>query len=159
MNPARWWVLALGAVAALSFSVGRWSADPAALPDPLRSLGAIDLGWLDLTPAQAAEIAHFEAPYAQAVKSGCDAQCTARCQLVNLLTADAWDADKARHHVEAMCAAHRANELATLDYLEQVRAVLTPEQRTRLMERVGKCLCESCAVNGNLCCAPEWETP
>ncbi|HMP75555.1 MAG TPA: Spy/CpxP family protein refolding chaperone [Kiritimatiellia bacterium] len=155
MNTTRWWCLALVAATALSFSAGRWSADPATLPDPLRNIGSLQLDWLDLTAAQAAEVARIQPPYAHAVKSGCDAQCAARCQLVNALVADTWNADQARAAVEAMCDAHRETELATLDYLGQIHAVLTPEQRTRLMQRVGACLCESCATNGNLCCIPE----
>lgn len=158
MTPLRWWILALAAVAALAFSAGRWSAQPTAPYDPLRDVAAIQLDWLDLTAAQAAEIETIEPVYRSAIQTGCDEQCASRCRLVNLLTADTWDPEKVRQQVEAMCAAHRANEMATLDYLENVRRILNPEQRARLMERIGTCLCERCAMNGNLCCAPEKET-
>lgn len=159
MNPNRWWMLGLLAAAALAFSAGRWTATPTAGGDPLRDVATIRLEWLGLSSAQAAEIATFEPAYQKSIASGCDRQCASRCQLVHLLTTDAWDADQARAQVEAMCAAHRENELATLGYLEQVRRVLTPEQRSRLLERVGECLCESCARNGNLCCVPKGDTP
>lgn len=159
MTTTRWWLLALLAAGALAFSAGRWSATSPAMPSPLQGLAEFKLDWLGLTPAQAAQMAEFEPILNRSIQAGCEAQCAARCRLVRALTADVWDPVQARVAVEAMCAAHRETELATLDYLAHLHNVLTPEQRKRLMTRVGACLCENCAAGRDTCCIPKGENP
>lgn len=153
MNPSRWWILGLVAVAAIAFSAGRMRGQTEASVDPLRNLTATKFEWLGLTSAQAAEIDRLHPAYEQAIAHTSEQQNRARCRLVHSLTAEEWDGALALEAVEAMCGSHKDNELATLAYLEQVRRILTPEQRTRLMERVGECLCTECANDEGACCA------
>lgn len=155
MNSARWWLLGVAAVAAMAFAAGRLSVTQTVALDPLRDLATARFDWLGLTSAQAAELDRLQPAYEKTIKSVSDQQCQARCRLVHCLTSEEWDGAKARTAVDAMCASHKANEQATLDYLEQVRSVLTPEQRTRLMTRIGECLCEQCANDQGSCCAIE----
>ena len=157
MNATRWWLLGLAAASAVAFSAGRLSVRPSPAGDPLREFAVLSFDWLGLTPAQAAEIARMEPAFRQTVESGCDRQCAARCRLVHQLAADDWDADQARAHVEAMCAAQRKIELAAVDFIERVRPILSTEQRARLMERVARCLCERCATSNNYCCEIQGE--
>ncbi len=152
MNATRFWILAIIATAALTFAAGRLSVAPEGPSDLLRDLSVTKLDWLGLTPAQAAEIEDLQPLYADNLRAMTDRQTQARCQLVHALTADEWDGDSAREAVDAMCEAHAANEQATLNYLERVRSILTPEQRAHLMSRVGNCLCEECASGQGSCC-------
>ncbi len=159
MSATRWWMLLAFAAAALGFVAGRWTAAQPPQEDPLRALAEFRFDWLVLTPAQAAEVERLKPTFQSTLSAGCDARCAARCALVRALTAPEWDREKARDAVERMCAAHRATELAALDYLDAVRAVLSPGQQARLLARVGACLCETCARNENACCVPEGGAP
>lgn len=151
MNATRWWLLAIVAAAGISFAAGRWTSAAQLGGDPLRMDFSIDLSWLGLTPAQAAELEAIEQAR-QAVQSQCDDPCAARCSIVHALKPDAWDPDALRDYVERMCAAHRARELATLDYLIEIERILTPKQRASFLERVSRCLCELCASGEGACC-------
>ena len=159
MSANRWWILLALAAAAFGFAAGRWTASQPSAPDPLRLISEIRFDWLDLTPAQAAEVERLRPAHESAVVAGCNAQCADRCRLVRVLTAPEWDRDQARAAVEAMCEAHRASEMATLDYLEALRAILTPGQQARLLTRVGACLCETCALGRDSCCTSERGKP
>ncbi|MCO5044568.1 MAG: periplasmic heavy metal sensor [Verrucomicrobia bacterium] len=152
MSASRFWILAIVAAAAIAFAVGRFSASPDSASDVLRDLSVANLDWLGLTSAQADEVRQLQPAYEESLRAMNDQQVQARCQLVHALTADEWDGETARAAVDAMCEAHVANEQATLHYLERVRSILTPEQRARLMARVGKCLCEECAEGQGSCC-------
>jgi Spy/CpxP family protein refolding chaperone len=128
MKTIRWWLLAMFAVAGIAFAAGRWTSIWQANADPLREGLAIDLSWLGLSAAQAAALAELE-PLRHAFQATYDRQCEARCRLARALKPDAWDPAALRAHVERMCDAHRARELATLEYLMGVERILTPEQR------------------------------
>lgn len=155
MNSNRWYRLALAAVAALAFAAGRWSARPSEPFDPTRDLASIRFDWLGLTPAQAAEIERLKPAYSEVTQSACDARCTSRCRLVHSLTAVEWNGEQARAAVKAMCEDHERIELASLQFVEEVRQILSPEQRARLMQRIGECLCKQCANNRDSdCCLP-----
>lgn len=152
MNRSRWWILGLTAIAAVAFTTGRWSASSEAPKDPLRDLTATRFEWLGLTSAQAAEIDRLHPTYEEVITKTSEQQNQARCRLVHALTAEDWDAEQAWEAVQQMCATHKVGEEATLAYLEQVRTILTSEQRTRLMARVGECLCTECANDEGACC-------
>lgn len=152
MNTSRWWLLAVAVGAALAFSAGRLTSASESVANPLRDVASSSLEWLGLSSAQAAEIGKLQPLYTDSVTSIDERYNQARCQLVHSLTADEWDGAKARSALEEMCATHKANEEATLAYLEQVRQILTPAQRAQLMNRVGTCLCSECAADEGACC-------
>jgi len=152
----RWIPLALITGLVLGFAAGRADRQPRATAfDPERDLTPARLtDLLGLSSAQAAEIESALQPFSQAVRDACDAHCAARCKLVRYLRDDTFDTANARRMVEAMCDAHRANELASIDQIAAIRGILTPAQRDVFLSGLGECLCSTCANNEAGCCAP-----
>ena len=71
--------------------------------------------------------------------------CAARCQLGAVLFTGTNGADKANAMVEEMCRAQAESEKATLEHIQKVHELLTPEQQKRYEELVTSCVCSSCS--------------
>ena len=150
---SKWTVLLVLGVAAVAFAAGRHSIRGTRDFDPARDLQLSRLApLLGLSEAQAAEVRDLEPAYVGAVSNACDAHCASRCELAHCLAGESFNADQARDLVTRMCEAHRANELATMDYITRLRSVLTPEQRGQFLNLIGQCLCTTCARGENSCC-------
>lgn len=156
----RWIPLALITGLVLGFAAGRADRLPRASAfDPERDLTPARLtDLLGLSSAQAAQIESALQPFSQAVRDACDAHCAARCNLVRYLGGDTFDPANARRMVDAMCDAHRANELASIDQIAVIRGVLTADQRSIFLRGISQCLCETCASGDEMCCAPGAES-
>lgn len=96
---------------------------------------------LELTPQQQAAVERIEEQYRGALATQCAAHCAAKARLQEVLFAPATDPAAAEPLLDAMAAAQRACERATLDHIRQVHGLLTPTQRA-LFEA---------AVRGSVC--------
>ncbi len=158
----RWTLTLLALTAAAAFTVGRLSAHRAVAFDPARDFNSAQLSsLLNLTEAQAAEVDKLNGAYAQQVREACDAHCANRCQLGEALRRDTLTHADARALMERMCASQQENEMATLEHILSVRAILTPDQRALFAQAIGNCLCSTCEADKSSCCAnpnPKTET-
>ncbi len=156
----RWTLTLLALTAAAAFTVGRLSIHSATSFDPAQDLNAARLSsLLNLTEAQAAEVDKLNATYSQQVSAACDTHCANRCQLGAALRKDTVTQEDARALMERMCASQQQNEMATLEHILGVRAILTPDQRALFAQAIGNCLCSTCEADQSSCCAnPKTET-
>jgi Spy/CpxP family protein refolding chaperone len=139
-------VLSVLLVAALaSFGLSRWMqcAKPAPSLDVLQ-----DVSWLsrklDLTTRQAQEIRKLQEELRAKLESCDSMNCSARCQLGNVLFRGTNGSAQASTAVETMCGAQAEAERATLDHIRKVHQLLTPDQQKRYEELVVGCVCPTC---------------
>jgi Spy/CpxP family protein refolding chaperone len=138
-------VVVLLAAALLAFGLCRWTQCPkrAASLDVLQ-----DVSWLtrtlNLTPRQELDIKKLQETLQVRLKACDSMQCAARCQLGTVLFTSTNGADKANAMVEEMCKAQAVSEKATLEHIQKVHQLLTPEQQKRYEELVTSCVCSSC---------------
>jgi len=125
-------------VAATAFGVARWLR--------ARPLELHDTVWLqhelNLTDAQAAEVAKLEVDFQKKLADCCTAHCAVRADLGESLA----DPTKAADCSRRMCAAQADSEKAALDHILRVRALLTPEQQQRYTALVQKQLNGPCTM-------------
>lgn len=139
-------VVVLLVAAFLAFGLCRWTqcAKPAASLDVLQ-----DVSWLsrnlNLTPKQALEIKKLQETLQVRLQACNSMQCAVRCQLGAVLFSRTDNTGRADVMVEEMCRAQAESEKATLEHIQKVHELLTPEQQKRYEELVTSCVCSSCS--------------
>ena len=98
---------------------------------------------LELNDAQVREIKRLHTTLGVKLNDCCRRHCAARARLGNMLSTETNETDRTREIVGQMCRAYEESELATLDHMQQVRALLKPEQKRRFGALIGRCLCKS----------------
>ena len=138
-------VLVVSLVAAfVSFAVARRTATPA-----VPRLEALqDVEWMNktlhLTPAQLKEIGGMQPEFGRKLSACCDRHCRARGQLLGTLLTATNGIAGARLLVDEMCRAQADSELATLEHIQKVYNILTPEQQSLYREQLKTMTCMEC---------------
>ena len=147
-------------IGALACGLTRWAAcnwcQPAPgrpVPDRLEDVSFLSRE-LRLNDAQAAEIAKLHVSWNAKLADCCQRRCAVRARLGPALCNETNGTVQARMIVEEMCRAYEAGELATLDHIQRVRALLNPEQKKRFDELITECVCASCPMCGGGVAAP-----
>lgn len=97
---------------------------------------------LGLDERQAGEVRALERELAGQLSEQCGRYCAVRAALGEALLAEGPNAvAESRRLVGEMCAIQSASELATLEHIRKVSAVLTPGQRQKFLSGLTRCLC------------------
>lgn len=96
---------------------------------------------LNLDPAQAQQLELLNAGLLQQLQGSCQRNCEARQELIRAVPEDQ-NAQEAI--LLKMCKAYEDSERATLAHVQAVRALLDQEQRSKLDNLLGRCLCGGC---------------
>lgn len=147
----RWLIPVLVAViiGAMAYGLTRWAACSQCQPSPGRLENVSFLKReLRLNEVQSCEIAKLHGFLNAKLADCCQRHCAVRARLGQALGNETNGTVQARMIVEEMCRAYEASELATLDHIQRVRALLNPEQKKRFDELITECVCESCAMCG-----------
>ena len=169
----RWLIPVLVAViiGAMAYGLTRWAACNRCQPAPDRQVsdrqvpGRLeDVSFLKrelrLNDAQAREIAKLHVSRNAKLADCCQRHCAVRARLGPALCNETNGTVQARMIVEEMCRAYEAGELATLDHIQLVRALLNPEQKKRFDELIAECVCASCPMcGGGVKAAPKVKVP
>jgi len=135
-------VLVLGSAVLAALAVRTFARPAVAEFDELKD--AVHLQkTLGLTDAQVAEIQKFQSELGQELKDCCGKHCAAREEIGKALFAGATD-EEMRGIVEKMCRARVESDLATVQHIRKVHAVLTPEQQKKYEALVTACVCGEC---------------
>ena len=103
---------------------------------------------LGLDDRQTAEVRALDRELAAQLSDQCGQYCAVRAELGAVLLAGGTNAVVvSRQLVNRMCAVQAASELATLQHIQKVSAILSPEQRKTFLSGLTRCLCGS----GGLC--------
>jgi len=103
---------------------------------------------LKLEDRQVAGIRLLEQKLAVQLADQCGQYCAMRAELGEALMREGSHSEEvSRRLVDRMCAIQSASELATLDHVRKVSALLNPEQRKTFLAGLTKCLCGS----GGMC--------
>jgi Spy/CpxP family protein refolding chaperone len=97
---------------------------------------------LNLTDAQAAEVAKLDADYEKRLGEICATHCAARADLSKSLD----DPAKAAACCQRMCAAQTQSEKLALEQVFKIQAILTPEQQARHLVVVRQQLTGACPM-------------
>lgn len=112
----------------------------AVCPDRLADVSFLT-GELKLSADQARQMQSLHAALAARLNECCARHCEARARLGRALANEADDGVAAKAILADMCRAYEEGEMATLDNLRHVRAVLNAEQKRRFDAMIGECLC------------------
>lgn len=152
----RWLIPVLVAIVigALAYGLTRWTActmcRPATnqpVPDRLQDVSFLSRE-LRLSDVQAREVAKLHVSLTTKLADCCQRHCAVRARLGPALCNETNGTVQARMIVEEMCRADAESELATLDHIQRVRALLNPEQKKRFDALITECVCGSCAMCG-----------
>ena len=134
-------------IGAMAYGLTRWSVCTRCRPAPDR---LEDISFLSrelrLNDVQAREIAKLHVALNAKLADCCQRHCAIRARLGPALCNETNGTVQARMIVEEMGRAYEAGELATLDHIQRVRALLNPEQRRRFDELITECMCKSCPI-------------
>ena len=140
--------LAIAAVAALSAGFTHWAfCGRKAVAQNLLSDATFLARALDLSPAQAREIARQQETVAAELSDCCARHCAARAQLATVLAGGADGEARAQALIAEMGRAYQQSEQATWTHIRQVRALLTPVQQARYDALVERCVCGPCNMS------------
>ena len=138
-------VVSLAVVAGiLAFWGTRLAVCPKPAPSPLGALGVethlkTELG---LTDRQTSEIHDLDGKLAAQLSDQCGRYCAVRAELgAALMTEGTNSVEMSRRLVDQMCAIQAASELATLEHIRKVSALLNPDQRKQFLSNLTRCLC------------------
>ncbi|MEI8352700.1 MAG: periplasmic heavy metal sensor [bacterium] len=99
---------------------------------------------LGLDDRQVAALSTLEKDLAGQLSDLCGQYCAARAELADALARENSPSVQASHTlVNRMCDLQAASEVATLNHIRKVSALLTPEQRRRFLSSLTQCLCGS----------------
>jgi hypothetical protein len=143
-------VLAAAAAGVLAFGVTRYAARRAAGPgiDRLRDVSFLTRE-LNLNDAQADKLKRLHAMLGERLSDCCTRHCTARARLGQAVAAETNGSAQADVVLREMCRAYEQSELATLDHIRAVRAVLNAEQMRRFDTMISDCMCKPCSMHGD----------
>lgn len=138
-------LVVLTVAAAFSFGVSRSMRCPSAPTlDVLQ-----DASWLTrelgLSAQQADAIRKLQQDLRTRLENCESMSCAARCQLGAVLFSETNGAAKASELVESMCKAQAESEKATLEHIQKVHELLTPDQQKKYRELVTSCVCSTCS--------------
>ena len=151
-RPGRWvsWIMMMVMAGLVAF----WGTRLAVFSKPVCPLvGVLGEGShlkaeLGLDGPQAAQIQALERGLAAQLSGQCGRYCAMRAELGAALMDEGTNAAvDARRLVGQMCDLQSAAELATLEHIRKVNAVLTPGQRKKFLSGLTQCLCGE----GGLC--------
>jgi hypothetical protein len=107
-----------------------------------------DAAWLQrslgLSAEQSAAVAKLQGGLRSDLEGCCAQHCAARAELGVIIFDESKSPDDIAPVVERMCKAQLRSDLATVEHIRKVRALLTPEQRTRYEKMVSGCVCADC---------------
>ena len=107
---------------------------------------------LGLDDRQAAEVRALDRELATQLSDQCGQYCAVRAELGEVLLAGRTNAaEVSQQLVNRMCAVQAASELATLQHIQKVSAVLSPEQRKAFLSGLTRCLCGSAGLCAGGC--------
>jgi hypothetical protein len=97
---------------------------------------------LGLDEKQAAGIQDLDSKLAAQLSDQCGRYCAVRAELGAALMAEGTNSvETSRRLVDQMCAIQAASELATLEHIRKVSALLNPDQRKQFLSNLTRCLC------------------
>ena len=137
-------VLILVVAAAVAFWGTRLAVSPKPARLPSYSPGQVahlkdELG---LDGRQAAALGALEKELAAQLSDQCGRYCAVRAELGEaLMTEGTHSVEMSRRLVDRMCAIQAASELATLEHVRKVSALLNPDQRKKFLSNLTRCLC------------------
>lgn len=136
-------------IGALAYGLTRWAACPRCrpVPDPLANVSFLSRE-LGLNDVQAREIAKLHVSLNAKLADCCRRHCAVRARFGQALRNETNGTVQARMIVEEISRAYEASELATLDHIQRVRALLNPEQKKRFDDLITECVCGPCAMCG-----------
>lgn len=146
------WLLALLAAAvlgALAFGLTRWTicTRHGQLPSRLENADFLTRE-LRLSDEQAASLAKLHLALNTKLADCCQRHCAARARLGGALNNETNGTAQARMIVGEMVKTYEESELVTLEHIQNLRAILSPEQKRRFDELITECLCQACPVCG-----------
>lgn len=103
---------------------------------------------LRLSDEQAVALAKLHQSLNTKLENCCQRHCAARARLGGALNNETNGTAQARMIVGEMVRTYEESELATLEHIQNLRAILSPEQRQRFDELITECLCQACPVCG-----------
>ena len=139
---------------AFAFWMTRLVVHPKSVRADMCSLGEVthlktELG---LDDRQVAALSALEKDLAGQLSDLCGQYCAVRAELGAALTAEGTNSVPAsRAIVDRMCALQSASELATLEHIRKVSALLNPEQRKKFLSSLTQCLCGSTGLCAGGC--------
>lgn len=140
-------VLVVVVIGALAYGLTRWAVCSRCRPAPNRLEDVSFLSReLRLNEAQAREIAKLHGSLNAKLADCCQRHCVIRARLGPALCNETNGTVQARMIVAEMSRAYEASELATLDHIQRVRALLNSEQKKRFDELITECVCKSCSM-------------
>jgi len=147
-----WMIPLLSAVAAglAAYGVTRHGlcCQAAPTPDPLQDVSLLTQK-LTLSDTQAAEVKRLHVVWGAHINECCQCHCAARARIMQALASGTNNAAQVDAIISEMGHAYEQSERATLEHLQQVRAILNPDQRARFDEMISSCLCRTCTQS---CC-------
>ncbi|MBI2441280.1 MAG: Spy/CpxP family protein refolding chaperone [Lentisphaerae bacterium] len=138
----------------LAFSLTRWTVcarhgtlAAQVLPSRLEDISFLTKE-LRLEPEQVRELTKLHAALATKLSDCCQRHCAVRARLGPALGNETNGMVQAKMMIAEMCRSYEEGELATLEHIQHVRAILNQEQKRRFDELIAECLCRTCAVCG-----------
>ncbi|MFA5042892.1 MAG: Spy/CpxP family protein refolding chaperone [Kiritimatiellia bacterium] len=136
-------------VGAMAYGLTRWTVCSRCRPAPDRLEDSSFLRReLRLGETQSREIAKLHAALNATLADCCRRHCAARVRLGPVLCNETNGVVQARLIIGEMGRAYEAGELATLEHIQRVRALLNPQQKKRFDELIAECACRSCPMCG-----------
>ena len=128
----------------VAFGVARWKANAAAPSlDQMQSSDWLEKQ-LNLTPDQTAKLRALMNTYRDALEECCERHCVVRAELGASIFAADWSPEKQREFADRLYRSKLAGELATIEHMRAVYAMLDPAQQKKYEAIVEQCLCASC---------------
>ena len=149
-------IVAIGLLA-LAFGIlaGRWCGGVCRMPARDALPGLYDEAQLakelHLTPDQAVAVRALVAEYRQTLSGFCAKHCTLRAQMADLLPPTGTDSAKLQELVEKMGQLQVQSDLATLEHIRKIGALLTPAQMVTFKAWVVPSVCGNCPTGLHLC--------
>jgi len=114
-----------------------------------------DAGWLignmKLNQEQAKAVRALEQEYRNRLTASCATHCAARTKMRDILLKPEANANQTRALVESMAKAQGESDLATVEHLRKINALLTPDQRKKFETLTMDCICGKCPTGLHDC--------
>ncbi len=133
--------IAVGYVAARMWICGATGSDVERLQD-VSHLARV----LDLRPDQVTAIGALQKNLCGSLAACCARHCACRKELASVLVADPFDSARAREIRESLCRAYADSEMATLEHIRNIRALLDDWQRAKFDRMITESLSRACGA-------------